>query len=168
MTLEAAQAAKLLLGCYRSGDANDPDIYVRAVASVLAEYPSEVIRGVCNPRCGLPAKSKWLPTVSEVKEACEIAMAPIDRKHREIAAREARKHALGKPMFERPTLAQLKEKYGEMWGLSPDKEKAAGSMSIDDLCKQAGISRDDFEKANDRAAKAQAEFRANHPEWNAR
>lgn len=107
----------MLLGCYRSGDANDPDIYVRAVTSVLSEYPSEVIKDVCDPRIGLPAKSKWLPTVSEVKDACEAAMVPIDRKRREELALQERRRALSAPVEPRPTLEELKEKYGENWGI---------------------------------------------------
>lgn len=167
LTKEAAVAAKTLLGCYRNGDASDPDIYVRAVTSVLAEYPSEVIRDVCDPRFGLPAKSKWLPTVSEVKEACEDAMAPVDRRNRELKEAEERKRALAKPTFKRPTLAELKEKYGENWGLS-ETTKVGSFTSIGDLCKQACISEEEFEKINEKAAKAQATFRANHPGWNSR
>lgn len=165
LTLEAAQAAKVLLGCYRNGDANDPDIYVRAVAAVLGEYPSEVIKDVCDPRFGLPAKSKWLPTVSEVKQACEDAMVPIDRRQREQEAIEQRKRALAAPVLPRPTYEELKEKYGPNWGLSCDDDGSPAPRSLDDMCKEAGISREDFEAINDNAAKNHAAFLAAHPEW---
>ena len=42
-----------------------------AIAATLAEYPKEVIEYITDPRTGLPAKLKWLPTVAEVREACE-------------------------------------------------------------------------------------------------
>lgn len=42
-----------------------------AVAATLAEYAQEVIEYVTDPRTGLPAKLKWLPSVAEVREACE-------------------------------------------------------------------------------------------------
>jgi hypothetical protein len=42
-----------------------------AVAATLAEYPKEVVQHVTDPRSGLPAKLKFLPSVAEVREACE-------------------------------------------------------------------------------------------------
>lgn len=42
-----------------------------AIAATLAEYSPEVIEYITDPRTGLPAKLKWLPTVAEVREACE-------------------------------------------------------------------------------------------------
>jgi hypothetical protein len=60
-----------MFGCYRKGEANDPETYTMAIAATLAEYPSEVMQHVTDPRTGLPAKCKWLPSVAEVREACE-------------------------------------------------------------------------------------------------
>jgi hypothetical protein len=71
---EAAKAAAQLFGCYRKGDANDPETYALAVAAVLSTYPVEVVREVCDPRTGIPGRLKWLPVVAEVKEACEAVM----------------------------------------------------------------------------------------------
>lgn len=156
LTLEAAKAAKLLLGCYRKGDANDPEIYVQAVVSVLAEYPSEVIKAVCDPRYGLPAKSKWLPTVSEVKEACEIAMVPIDRMRRQRQLENERRLALAKPHEPRVTLEELKAKYGENWGLHPERSARTKWQppSLDEICAAAGVSRDEVEEKDIRAREA--------------
>lgn len=74
--VEIAKCAKVLLGCYRTGDANDPAIYSGAVIAVLSDYPLDVVRDVVDPRTGLPAHSKWLPTVAEIKDACEARMRP--------------------------------------------------------------------------------------------
>lgn len=60
-----------MFGCYRKGDANDPAVYTAAIAATLAEFPAEVIEWVTDPRTGIPARSKWLPSVAEVREACE-------------------------------------------------------------------------------------------------
>jgi hypothetical protein len=158
----------MLLGCYRSGDASDPDIYVRAVAALLASYPSEVMKSVCDPRWGLATKSKWLPTLSEVKEACEEAMEPIARRIREQKDAEERKRALAKPTFVRPTLAELKDQYGQNWGLKLTDDSTPRPYvprSLDDMCKEAGISREHFEQINETAAKNRDEFLAAHPEW---
>lgn len=60
-----------MFGCYRKADANDPEVYTAAVAATLAEFSREVIEWVTDPRTGLPAKLKWLPTIAEVREVCE-------------------------------------------------------------------------------------------------
>ena len=67
----AAERTRLLFGCYRKGEANDPDTYTAAIAAILAEYPEQVIREVTDPRVGLPRKLSWLPTVKEVSDACD-------------------------------------------------------------------------------------------------
>lgn len=61
----------ILFGCYRRGDANDPEIYTAAIAATLADFSAEVVEYVTDPRSGLPAKLKWLPAVAEVREACQ-------------------------------------------------------------------------------------------------
>src|SRR3990167_5280588 len=69
----AAERARLLFGCYRRGDANDPDTYVAAVTAVLAHFSAEVVKAVTDPYSGLPGRkseSGWtgMPDVAEVKE----------------------------------------------------------------------------------------------------
>lgn len=84
----AMQRARTMFGCYRKGDAHDPDTYVAAVAAVLAEYPDETIWTVTDPRVGLPSKVGWLPTVKEVRDACEDHYGPTRRaQEREAAER---------------------------------------------------------------------------------
>src|SRR6266496_4989720 len=79
--LKAAQ----MFGCFRTGQANDPDLYVAGIAAVLAEYPPKVIEYVTDPRTGLPRKMTFLPSVAEVGEACEREMAPIISEQRRVA-----------------------------------------------------------------------------------
>jgi hypothetical protein len=67
----AASRAALMFACYRKADASDPEIYAAAVAAVLNDYPPEVIDYITDPRTGLPSKSQWLPSVFEVRRACE-------------------------------------------------------------------------------------------------
>ncbi len=61
----------MLFGCYRKTDANDPEVLAAAIAATLAEFPMDVVEYVTDPRTGLPATSKWIPSVFEVREACE-------------------------------------------------------------------------------------------------
>lgn len=118
----ATNRARLLLGCYRTGDANDPDTYVAAIAATLARYSETIITDVTHPVSGLPSKKSWLPTVKEVFDACEEE----DEKVRHAIARErrireqlaAREQDDARP---RPTMEELKAKYGENWGLNQPK-----------------------------------------------
>lgn len=66
-----AKYVKLLLGCFRTGDATDPEVYAGAVIAVLADYPDDVIERVVDPRSGIPSRMNWLPTIAEIKTACE-------------------------------------------------------------------------------------------------
>lgn len=78
--------AKLLLGCYRTGDANDPEIYTAAIIRVMSAYPEDVLRAIVDPLNGLPSKLEWLPKPAEVKSACEEIEGPR-RRAREWEAR---------------------------------------------------------------------------------
>jgi hypothetical protein len=83
----AATRAGILLACYRKGDAEEPEIYVASVAAILSSYPLEVAYRVTDPRTGLGGKSQWLPTVAEVRVACEAEMAPSRAQARRAAER---------------------------------------------------------------------------------
>jgi len=117
--------AKILLGCYRTGEANDPDTYVAAIAAILARYPQEVMTAVTHPATGLPSKKGWLPTVKEVVDACNEAHEPIlqnelrlKRIKEQIEQREREER------HEKPTMEQLKAKYGADWGIGFVKDEA--------------------------------------------
>jgi hypothetical protein len=124
----AAQRAELLLGCYRTGEANDPKTYVAAVTAVLSHFPEEVITAVTHPVTGLPKKSSWLPTIKEVNDACNEAIEPI-RQHEARLKRikEQLEMREREDRGEKPTLEQLKEKYGENWGLQDPRKPSAQS-----------------------------------------
>lgn len=66
-----------MFGCFRKGDANDPETYVAAITATLARYPENIIIAVTHPATGLPITSDFLPSVKEVYEACESHMRPI-------------------------------------------------------------------------------------------
>lgn len=73
-----------MFGCYRKGDANDPDTYVAAVTMVLARYSAEIVTAVTDPYSGLPSRkseSGWtgMPDVADVKDACEAEAVRIER-----------------------------------------------------------------------------------------
>lgn len=121
MTSYAAERAKLLFGSFRTGEANDPVTYVAAVTAILSRYPEDVITSVTHPATGLAKKKDWLPTIKEVFDACEAAAlfndqneARLKRVQEQLEARERENRG------EKPTLQQMKDKYGPDWGLDPD------------------------------------------------
>jgi hypothetical protein len=129
LTSYAAERARLLFGCYRTGDANDPQTYVAAVTAVLARFPEDIITQVTHPVTGLPHLKSWLPTVKEVTDACVAAneanvedQARLKRIREQLETRE--REAKG----ERPTMDQLKAKYGPNWGIG--EEETAKRVSV--------------------------------------
>jgi hypothetical protein len=88
----AIARGRLLVGCYRREDFADPEIAFRAFVSVLARYPESVVVAVTEPATGIPSKLKWPPSIAEVVEACNAAMAPIlrDFDRKMVAHRQAR------------------------------------------------------------------------------
>ena len=76
------ERARILFGCYRRGDANDPEQYVASVAAVLTLYDPDLIREVTDPRTGISTKDKYcdyMPNSGQIKVYCDY-----------IAARRAR------------------------------------------------------------------------------
>ena len=73
----AAIQAGRLFGFYRASEANDAEVFVTGAARMLAEYPEAVVLRVCDPVRGLPATNKWLPSIAEIREACEGSSDPM-------------------------------------------------------------------------------------------
>lgn len=89
----------MLFGCYRRGDANDPDGYVAAISAVLSRYDVDLIREVTDPNTGIQTTEKFetfLPNSGELKRYCEAEDARMRRLH-ELGK-------LGKPDLNRPRL----------------------------------------------------------------
>lgn len=124
ISVYATERAQLLLGCYRSGEANDPETYVAAISATLARYSEQIITDVTHPVSGLPSKKSWLPTVKEVFDACE---EQADRtrqqtaRERRIKEQFAAREEQDRLAAVKPSLEQLKEKYGPNWGLTPNE-----------------------------------------------
>jgi hypothetical protein len=75
--------AQLLFNCYRKDEVNEPEIYSAAIAAVLGDgYSRSIVDYVTDPRTGLPSRQKFLPTVAEVREACDARTAHIARMDR--------------------------------------------------------------------------------------
>jgi hypothetical protein len=86
---------------------------------VLMQYPNEVITYITDPRTGVQRRCKWPPTIAEIVGACD--------QHQDYLLKCERLRNWGKseaplvieaPREERPTLDELKARYGKDWGLT--------------------------------------------------
>jgi len=78
----ASKRAELLFGCYRRGDANDPETYVAAIAAVLARHSADLIREVTDPNTGIQTTEKYMtfmPNAGELKVYCDGVAARNER-----------------------------------------------------------------------------------------
>lgn len=115
----ASESARRLLGCYRKGEAEDAEIYVGALAVVLESYPAHVAQLVTDPRTGIAGKSQFLPTVAEVRHACELEMKPIRdeaARLRRRAESEANMRGADEERAKRKTFAELADAYPAVIG----------------------------------------------------
>jgi hypothetical protein len=89
----------MLFGCYRRGDANDPETYVAAITRVLSSYNADLIREVTDPLTGIQTTEKYMtfmPQSGELKVYCDSVAARRDRLRR--------LGSLPAPDFSRPRL----------------------------------------------------------------
>jgi hypothetical protein len=78
--------ATRLFGYYRASEANDPETFIMGVTAMLARYPEPIAHKVCDPVRGLPSTSKFLPSIAEIREACEREMVwhdAVERRERD-------------------------------------------------------------------------------------
>lgn len=68
---EAATFAGQLVGYYPAREVNDARTYIAAMTALMAAFPRDFVKRVCNPVTGLPSRLKFLPTLAEVREALD-------------------------------------------------------------------------------------------------
>jgi hypothetical protein len=88
-----------MLSCWRTARAAEPELYTRALMSVLLRYPAWVVIAVTEPATGIASKLKKTrdgrkisipPDVAELVDACEVIYEPVRRRlEREAIARLA-------------------------------------------------------------------------------
>jgi hypothetical protein len=131
--LEASRAAEILFGCYRTGGAAEPEIFVAGVAAVLSDYPAEIVQAVVDPRGGLPSRTQWLPTIAEVKTECERRMEPVRRQMERDRRLEESARLLAGPTEPKPTMEEIKAKLGDDYGLEGGLVRKRAEPSDDEI-----------------------------------
>lgn len=87
--------ATRLFGYFNRSDANDPETFIAGATAMLSSYPEAVVNAVCDPLRGLPSTNKFLPAISEIREACEREMIWHDAVVQREARREQTARVLG-------------------------------------------------------------------------
>jgi hypothetical protein len=94
-----------------------------ALAAVLSCYPQPVVYRVTDPRSGLPGRSQWLPTVAEVKAACEAEMTPLREAEQRRAVTERNRiiFTSGPGHDRRAAMERLRSEFPGMFDRSNEK-----------------------------------------------
>lgn len=117
--------AERLFGFFPRGAASDPEIFMTGVVQLLARYPLSAVESVLSPISGIPAKHKFLPSISEIREMLEAQCPPpLPPEHHPMPRIEG-------PPRVRLTREELEQKYGPGWGLKYAQEKAKSSWGMD-------------------------------------
>jgi hypothetical protein len=148
----AAERARLLVGCYRKADAADPEVYARAIVAVLMRYPKPVVVAVTEPATGLPSKIKWLPSIAEIVEACDVEMRPIlQQRERDRVAEENRRALPPPPNGPRPTREELSTKYPWLFKRQEgaSNPRARGLRPLAEIAAERGVTQDQIDALPD-------------------
>ena len=117
-----------MLSCYRASEATDPESFIAEATAVFSRYPEDVVRRVSY---GLPSENKWMPSIAEIREACDRAMAPRYAEERRRAERAKTAAVCGRGTPEE-SLERRKQVAAEMRerlaGLGADPERAAAQL----------------------------------------
>lgn len=115
--------AGILFTAYRLADFADPGGFAASVSMVLEDYPDEVIMFCTDPKTGIQRRYEWPPTIANIVKELDNELAHRQRLDgfrnwgkQDSALPEA-------PRGQRPTLEEMKAKYGPNWGLTPHEPK---------------------------------------------
>jgi hypothetical protein len=103
-----------------------------ALAVVLERYPEGVVNHVTDPRTGIAGESKWLPTIADVRHACETAMKPIRDEEARAARRvesEATLQTADNDRSKRKTFAELAAMYPDIIGTKERRPATEGEKA---------------------------------------
>lgn len=135
--------AKRLFSAYPKSDYSDPDAAAAGMVNVLKAYPLSVVDRLTNESNheALQLKHKFPPRLAEIKEAADAIMtekAQRQARDNRLAEQIAARAEAEKPKGDRPTIEQLKAKYGPTYGIDPDGAERKSvetfkAMSIEEL-----------------------------------
>lgn len=94
-----------------------------ALGRALVRYPDEVIIHVTSPETGIQRRSKWPPSFSDVIDACDQYAAELEKKRR-FENWGAQAAGAIEDKRSRASVAELKGRFGDRWGIQQEHEVA--------------------------------------------
>ena len=134
----AMERVAMMLDCFPDRtDAPQSAGHAGGLAAILSDYPDAVILAVTDPRTGVQTRQKWRPLPYELKQACEAEMAPLRRQwqRERLTAESAR--LLSAPREPKPTVEELKARFGEDWGITRTPPREPPRKSLEQLQAEA-------------------------------
>jgi hypothetical protein len=83
-----SRQVSIMLAGYRAADFNDPSIAYAQFGSVLENYSDATIAYVTSPLTGVQSRCKFLPTIADLKEACEAVKEKDNARYKSSRAVE--------------------------------------------------------------------------------
>ncbi len=140
-----------MLGGFRRGEANDPEIYAASVAAILSDYPEEVINFATDPRTGLQTRFEYPPSLKAVREECERLMLPIRRdEDREERERQYRALPPAEDRSKRPSFQELADDCAKVGIFIGGRRRASQIVTAESACETLGITKEQFDSIPDR------------------
>lgn len=85
----AVQCASRIMDLYPSKNVGNPETFIVAVVEALLEFPRPVVTALMHPRHGIASQSKFVPSLAEIVNFCEILMEKRSQGIREARERLA-------------------------------------------------------------------------------
>lgn len=122
-----SRMAKRLFTAYPKSDYADADAAAAGMVNVLKAYPLSVVNRLTNETESeaLQLKHKFPPRLAEIKEAADALMSEHARRvagQQRVQQQLAERAEAEKPKGDRPTITELKARYGENYGIDPYSE----------------------------------------------
>lgn len=140
-----------MYGCYPPPDVTDPRVLLSGAVAICAQYPIEVVRGVCDPVAGIPATNKFAPNLAELRIALDVLDAPRKRRQeRELLEREQlseRRQIAIADQRPRKTYEQLQAELAAA-GIFIGK-KNNEPVKVDEFCQKHGLSKEQWDAIPD-------------------
>ena len=132
-----AERAALLLGCYHKSNVAEPEIFAAGAAAILSKFPADIAATVTDPRTGLAGRLKFVPTLAEIREACEREQARIAvEQRRETVLKESWDAELEMQEVRARARAESdrRKEVVRQWRESVATAPSEGGLSKADLC----------------------------------
>src|SRR5512143_601524 len=124
----AAKKVRELMGLVRLSESQDPTRYPLGLAEVLSHYPRPVIDKVCSVS-GIPSESEWMPSIKQMKDACEYQLKHYDLLNRPKIPFRPVKYDRKPQVTPNLWVPCDNKRYEEMCGRAKHPSAVAGKMS---------------------------------------